>query len=54
MLKARDRLNHAIAEATGQALEKVQQDTERNYWMSAEEALEYGIVGRIVVSASDL
>ncbi len=54
MLKARDRLNRTIAEATGQALEKVQQDTERNYWMSPEEALEYGIVGRIVVSASDL
>ena len=54
MLKARDRLNRTIAEATGQALEKVEQDTERNYWMSPEQALEYGIVGRIVVSASDL
>ncbi len=54
MLKARDRLNRTIAEATGQTLEKVEQDTERNYWMSPEQALEYGIVGRIVVSASDL
>ncbi len=54
MLKARDRLNRTIAEATGQALEKVQQDTERNYWMSPEEALAYGIVGRIVLAASDL
>jgi ATP-dependent Clp protease protease subunit len=54
MLKARDRLNRAIAEATGQPLEKIEQDTDRNYWMSPEEALEYGIVGRIVASASDL
>ena len=54
MLKARDRLNRTIAEATGQPLEKVQKDTERNYWMSPEEALEYGIVGRIIHSAAEL
>jgi ATP-dependent Clp protease protease subunit len=54
MLKARDRLNQTIAEATGQPIDKVRRDTDRNYWMSPEEALEYGIVGRIVASASDL
>ena len=54
ILKARERLNRTIAEATGQPLEKVEQDTDRNYWMSPEEALEYGIVGRIVASSSEL
>ena len=54
MLKARDRLNRTIAEATGQPLERVEKDTERNYWMSPEEACEYGIVSRVVASASDL
>ncbi len=54
ILKARNRLNRTIAEATGQPLEKVEQDTDRNYWMSPEEALEYGIVGRIVSRSSDL
>ncbi|MAE96709.1 MAG: ATP-dependent Clp protease proteolytic subunit [Deltaproteobacteria bacterium] len=54
IVKARERLNRTISEATGQPLEKVEQDTDRNYWMSPEEALEYGIVGRIVASSSEL
>ena len=54
ILKARERLNQTIADATGQPLERVEKDTDRNYWMSPEEALEYGIVGKIIKSASDL
>ncbi len=54
ILKARDRLNRLIAEKTGQPLERVAQDTDRNHWMSPEEALAYGIVGKIVASARDL
>jgi ATP-dependent Clp protease protease subunit len=54
IMKARSRLNQTIAEATGQALEKVEQDTERNYWMSPEEARAYGIVGKVIRSASEL
>jgi ATP-dependent Clp protease protease subunit len=54
ILKARERLNRTIAEATGQPLERVEKDTDRNYWMSPEEALEYGIVGKIIKSASEL
>ena len=54
MLKARDRLNRAIAECTGQPLERVEQDTDRNFWMSPEEARDYGIVGRIISSISEL
>ena len=54
ILKARERLNRTIADATGQPLERVAKDTDRNYWMSPEEALEYGIVGKIIKSASEL
>jgi ATP-dependent Clp protease protease subunit len=54
IMKARQRLNQTIADATGQPLAKVEQDTERNYWMSPEEALAYGIVGKIIKSASEL
>jgi ATP-dependent Clp protease protease subunit len=54
ILRMRERLNRAIAEATGQPLERVAKDTERNYWMSAEEAIEYGIVSRIVSSSDEL
>jgi len=54
LLRARARLNQCIADATGQPLEKVAEDTDRNFWMSPEEAQEYGIVGKIIRSASDL
>lgn len=54
MLKTRERLNQVIADATGQPLEKVQAETERNHWMSSEEAREYGIVGTIIQSAEEL
>lgn len=54
ILKTRERLNRVIAESTGQPLEKVAKDTERNHWMSAEEARAYGIVGKIIKSQSDL
>ena len=54
MLKARDRLNRTIAECTGQPLERVEQDTDRNFWMSPEEAQDYGIVGRIISSITEL
>ena len=48
------RLNEILAHHTGQPLERVAKDTDRNYWMSPEEALAYGIVGKIVKSASEL
>lgn len=54
IMKARQRLNQCIADATGQPLEKVEKDTERNYWMSPEEAQAYGIVGRIVHSSAEI
>ncbi len=54
ILKVRDRLNRMISEETGQTAEKVAHDTDRNFWMNAQEALEYGLISRIVSSASDL
>ena len=54
LLRTRARLNQSIAEATGQPLEKVAQDTDRNFWMGPDEALAYGIVGKIIRSSADL
>jgi ATP-dependent Clp protease protease subunit len=54
ILAMRARLNKVIADQTGQPLEKVSLDTQRNYWMMAESAVEYGIVGRIIKSESEL
>ena len=48
LLKLRDRLNEMIAEETGQDLDKVRRDSDRDYWLNAEEAKEYGLVTRIV------
>jgi ATP-dependent Clp protease, protease subunit len=50
ILAVRARLNRIFAEATGQPLEKIARDTERNHWLSAPQAVEYGLVGRIVQS----
>jgi len=54
IIKMRKRLNEIIARQTGQSLERVQKDTDRNFWMSVEEALDYGIVGKIISSVSEL
>ncbi len=50
----RQRLNEIFARETGQPLERIQRDTERDYWMSAQQAQEYGLVGRIIASAADI
>ena len=44
----RSKLNKIIADATGQTVQKVSRDTDRDYFMSAEEALKYGIVDSII------
>ena len=54
ILKTRERINGIIAEQTGQPLERVSKDTDRDYWMSAEESQEYGLVGTIIRSADEL
>ena len=54
IIKMRQRLNQIIARETGQPLEKVERDTDRNYWMSAEEARDYGIVTHIIQTHEQL
>ncbi|MCR3755797.1 MAG: ATP-dependent Clp protease proteolytic subunit [Sodalis sp. Psp] len=49
-----ERVNRMISDATGQTLERVKKDTDRNYWMTPQQAIDYGIVGRIVTSFSEL
>jgi ATP-dependent Clp protease protease subunit len=48
IMKTRERINQVIAQQTGQTLERVNLDTERDYWMSVEEARDYGLVGKII------
>lgn len=48
ILKLRDHVNQIISERTGQPVEKIEKDTDRDYFMSAEEALEYGIIDKII------
>jgi len=54
ILKLKARLNQLIAEETGRAPEAVAEDCDRNFWMSAEDALEYGIVSKIIRSAREI
>ncbi len=54
IIKMRERLNRIIARETGQAFEKVVADTERNFWMGAEEAKSYGLVEKVVASLSEI
>lgn len=54
IIKMRERLNKIFAEATGKTLEKIKEDTDRDFWMSAEEAMKYGLVGKIVSHRSEI
>lgn len=54
MIKMRERLNRVIARETGQPLERVIKDTDRNFWMSAEEARDYGLVTHVVERAEEI
>ena len=54
ILKIRQHLNELIAKETGQSVEKVAKDSDRNFWMNAEEAVEYGLVPKIISSASEI
>lgn len=54
ILKMRDRLNNIFARQCGQPIEKIEKDTDRNFWMGPEQAKEYGVVGKIIKSAKEL
>ncbi len=48
ILRIRERLNEILAKHTGQPIEKIQQDSERDFFLSAEEAVEYGLIDRVI------
>lgn len=54
IIRMRERLNKIFADATGQTLERIKKDTDRDYWMSATEARDYGLVGKIVTSHKEI
>ena len=54
ILRVRKRINTIISDATGQPFEKVEEDTDRNYWLSAKEAMDYGLVSKIIATHSEL
>ena len=54
ILKTRERINGVIAERTGQSVERVSEDTMRDCWMSAEESVEYGLIGKIITSIDEI
>ncbi len=54
IIKMRARINQLIASETGQSLERVALDTDRDFWMSAQQAVDYGIVGKIVNSITEI
>lgn len=54
ILAMRERLNRIMARETGQPLEKIEEDTRRNFWLTAESALSYGLVGKIITHADEL
>jgi ATP-dependent Clp protease protease subunit len=54
ILRMRDRLNRIFARETGQPLERIEEDTHRNFWLGADAALRYGLVGRIIERVTEL
>jgi len=52
ILKLREKINEILAAHTGQPLERIEKDSDRNFWMNAEEAVEYGIVDSVLSSRS--
>lgn len=54
IVKTRERINQTIAQQTGQSIDRVNVDTDRDYWMSVEESVEYGLVGTVINSVSEL
>lgn len=54
ILKMRDRLNQIFSTATGQTIERIEEDTHRNFWLDAQAAVDYGLVGKIIDEETEL
>jgi ATP-dependent Clp protease protease subunit len=53
ILRIKDMLNQSMADMTGQSLEKITKDTDRDYFLSAAEAKEYGLIDRVIAHPSE-
>ena len=54
IMKTRTKINKLLAESCSQPLEKVEKDTNRDYWMDATESLEYGLIGKIITKIGEI
>ena len=54
IVKMRERLNQIFADQTGQPIDRIAKDTNRNFWMTPEEAKKYGLVGKIINNQEEL
>jgi ATP-dependent Clp protease protease subunit len=54
ILRMRERINQIFARETGQTLERIEKDTHRNFWLNAQQAIDYGLVGSIIQSVDEL
>ncbi|KNG93229.1 ATP-dependent Clp protease proteolytic subunit [Pseudaestuariivita atlantica] len=54
IIAMRDRFHRIFAEATGQTPEKIAEDTQRDFWLTTDEAIEYGLLGKVIRSADEL
>ena len=53
ILRIKDMLNHSMAELTGQTFEKIEKDTDRDYFLSAAEAKDYGLIDRVIAHPNE-
>jgi ATP-dependent Clp protease protease subunit len=53
ILRLRDKLNNILAHHTGKSVDKVREDTERDYWLTAEDAVDYGLVDKVLEPSKD-
>ncbi len=54
IIKMRERVNRIIARETGQTLERIEKDTQRNFWMGADQAVDYGLVSKVITNTSEV
>jgi len=52
--KLREKINRLIADETGNAFAQVEKDTDRDYWMSAQEAVKYGLISKVITSRNEM
>ena len=53
ILRMKDMLNHSLADMSGQSFEKIEKDTDRDYFLSAQEAKEYGLIDRVITHPNE-